>query len=88
MYLGLVAAVSGDFPRPDGGVLGVGIPDSAQQPSPPLLSGFALTLPVLLAEGVRPGKLDSEQNGAEPITMAAMVAFQALSGTGSLRGEA
>ena len=79
LYLGLVAAVSGDCPGPDGGVLGFCIPDSAQPPFPPLLSSVALTCPVPLAEETRPGKLDSEQNGPGPVTMAAGGASQVLS---------
>lgn len=45
------------------------------------LSGFALTCPVLLAEGMRPSELDSGQNRAEHVTVAAN---GGISDTGSL----
>lgn len=52
-------------------------PDSAPATlSASPLCGFALTCPVLLlAEGRRPDKLDSEQNSTEPLEWLLMVAF-------------
>ena len=40
-------------------------------------------LPSAVAEGMRPGELDSGQNGAEHVTVLLMVAFQTQSGSSS-----